>query len=366
MAAPRLAWDFGTVYDFFTSLYVLHKPAEFGLRGVWAAGMRSRLPAAEREFLETYQGNVELGPPLYWCSELPAPKSAETALREMERIPAEERLTRVILPGYRAGEAEAVLFDAMETGRFDADDVEALYAALRETREDIHAPSRKKVAAILDTWTRPVEFGDRYLRALHAYFEAFFSEEERRIYPALQKAHREATALAETMTVPELFEELSHGISMERVEKVDELIFAPSYWTAPLVFVQHLPGNRMLVLFGARPAEASLIPGEVVPEALLRALKALSDPTRLKIMHYLAAESLTPTQLAHRLRLRAPTVVHHLKTLRLAGLVHVTLAEGKERSYAMRHDSLEETCESLQSFLAEAEPIDAAEGVERQ
>src|SRR5690606_27380083 len=53
-APPRLTWDVGTVFDFFTSLYVLHKPADFGLRGVWAAGMRSRLPAAEREFLEQY------------------------------------------------------------------------------------------------------------------------------------------------------------------------------------------------------------------------------------------------------------------------------------------------------------------------
>ena len=365
MAPPRLTWDFGTVYDFFTSLYVLHKPADFGLRGVWAAGMRSRLPAAEREFLEQYVGQVELGPPLHWCSQLPAPKSAEIALRELERIPVGERLVRAILPGYRVGEAEAVLLKTMETGQFDERDVEALYAAFRETREDIHAPSRKKVAAILDTWTRPVEFGERYLRALRAYFEAFFAEEERRIYPALQQAYRDAAALAETMPIAELFEELSHGISMEMVEKMDELIFAPSYWAAPLVFLYQLPDNRMLVLFGARPPEASLIPGEVIPEGLLRALKALSDPTRLKILHYLAAESLTPTQLAHRLRLRAPTVVHHLKTLRLAGLVHMTLAEGKERSYAMRRDSLDETCETLQSFLREAEPLDASGRVER-
>jgi hypothetical protein len=36
----------------------------------------------------------------------------------------------------------------------------------------------------------------------------------------------------------------------------------------------------MLLLFGGRPAETGLVPGELVPDAMLRALKALADPTR--------------------------------------------------------------------------------------
>ena len=32
-----LAWDWGTAYDLFMSLEVLHEPAKFGLRGAWAA-----------------------------------------------------------------------------------------------------------------------------------------------------------------------------------------------------------------------------------------------------------------------------------------------------------------------------------------
>ena len=115
------------------------------------------------------------------------------------------------------------------------------------------------------------------------------------------------------------------------------------------------PDTKIFV-FGARPPEASLVPGEMVPDALLRALKALSDPTRLRILHYLAQEPLTPAHLARRLRLRAPTVTHHLKTLRLAGLVQFSVGEGKEaRQYATRSEALEGTCDALKSFLGRGE-----------
>ena len=359
MTSPRIIWDLGTAYDLFISLYVLHDPVEFGLRGVWAAGMRSRLPPADRDFLEQVQSSVVWGAPISWVHSLPPPKDAATALRELARLEPAQRLPALIFAAQdRAGE-HAVLRSVMQRGAYDEGDVEALYEALRSVRGAEFAPSRKKVASVLEWWTRPAEFGERYLQALTTYVDVFFGEEERRIYPALQTAYREAQALAERLDAPELLEELSQGVSIERALRMDELILAPSFWSAPLMFISHLDGDRMLILFGGRPSDASLIPGEVVPDALLRALKALSDPTRLKIMRYLAAGSLTPTQLAHRLRLRAPTVVHHLKTLRVAGLVQVKIAEGKERSYTMRHDSVEATCLALQRFIGEQVPVDA-------
>jgi len=44
--------------------------------------------------------------------------------------------------------------------------------------------------------------------------------------------------------------------------------------------------TSFIFLFGVRPANMSVIPGELVPDGLLRALKALADPTRLKIISY--------------------------------------------------------------------------------
>ena len=80
------------------------------------------------------------------------------------------------------------------------------------------------------------------------------------------------------------------------------------------------------------------------------ALAALSDPTRLKIMYYLTQEEVTPSELAKRLHLRAPTVTHHLNELRRAGLVNLTF-RGQEKLYRSRLEAIDDSCTSLKEFL---------------
>ena len=48
MSAPHLLWDWGTAYDLFISLAVLHHPADFGVRGAWAADFDARLRDSAR------------------------------------------------------------------------------------------------------------------------------------------------------------------------------------------------------------------------------------------------------------------------------------------------------------------------------
>ena len=86
-----LFWDEGTAYDLFVSLYVLHRPATFGVRPSWAAGVRSRLPAAQRDFLEKVQSFLPV--PLSWLYLLPAEaKTAAGALHALAQLPTAERL----------------------------------------------------------------------------------------------------------------------------------------------------------------------------------------------------------------------------------------------------------------------------------
>jgi DNA-binding transcriptional ArsR family regulator len=75
----------------------------------------------------------------------------------------------------------------------------------------------------------------------------------------------------------------------------------------------------------------------------------------LRILHYLTREPHTPAELARQLRLRAPTVIHHLKVLRLAGLVQLRLGEDKQdRAYAARPEMVKAACASLSDFLGES------------
>jgi len=354
MALPRLLWDWGTAYDLFVSLEVLHEPAEFGVRGAWAAGVRARLPAAERE---TLAQSHSLGcVPLHWIYTLPEPRDGAAVLWTLGQIRPAERLPVLALaPGVFSADVAEMLRSVAARGTWDEKERDILRTA-HPWDEEKPLFSPEELTTVLNWWAHPEEFGERYLAALRAYQEVFFSEEERRIRPALQGALSRAQELAGRLALPDLLEELSQGLRFDKLPAMVELVLAPSYWTTPLVTFGQVSAERAIWLFGARPPDVSLVPGEAVPDAILRVLNALSDPTRLRILHYLVQEPLTPAQLSRLLRLRAPTVTHHLQALRLAGLVQLTLGEGKEvKRYAARLEAIAAAFASLKDFLEKSE-----------
>jgi len=70
----------------------------------------------------------------------------------------------------------------------------------------------------------------------------------------------------------------------------------------------------------------------------------------LKILRYLYQEELGPSELSRRLDLRGPTIIHHLRVLRLAGLVILTL-RGQEKHYRARLEALDSTILDLKGFI---------------
>ena len=351
MTSPRLLWDWGTAYDLFVSLEVLHSPAEFGVRGAWAAGVRARLPAAERETLEQSQLLVHV--PLHWIYTLPQPKDGDTLLWALAQLPPEERLPALALgPEWPPDDMATALRDVAMRETWDEEERKLVRAAFQLQYAGRDRKSPQELAELLNLWAHAGEFGERYLEALSVYHEVFFAEEERRIRPVLRVALTRAQELAGRLDLLDLLEELTQGIRYDEWSGDPELVLAPSYWCTPLMVMGKVTARRDIRLFGARPPDASLVPGEVVPDALVRTLKALSDPSRLRILHYLTEAPLTPAQLSRRLRLRAPTVAHHLKILRLAGLVQLSFGHHKEeRRYAARPEAVTTAFDSLRGFL---------------
>jgi DNA-binding transcriptional ArsR family regulator len=343
---PSLTWETGTAYDLMMSIEVLHKPEGFGLRPSWAAGVRSRVPASEREVLEDSLNLIYV--PLNWIHSLPAPKDSAAVLWALGQIAPEERLRSLAHLEKPESEYDQILGRVYERRSWDEQDLDNFQKVLKKSKKGY---SKKDLHTILDWWSRPDEFGEKYLQALKSYYQEFFAEEERRIEPILNRANEQAQELAEQKNLPELIEILSQGVKIFIDPDVTELVFAPSYWITPLILYNSLTPQQMIFVFGARPADASLVPGEVVPDALLRGLKALAEPTRLKIIRYLSQEPLSPAQLSRRLRLRPPTVIHHLEVLRLAGLVRLNLEVPGERKYAARLEGLEDTFNNIKEFL---------------
>jgi hypothetical protein len=72
---------------------------------------------------------------------------------------------------------------------------------------------------------------------------------------------------------------------------------------------------------------------------MLRALKALADQSRLKLLGILATRECSVEELAGALGLKAPTVSHHLARLRDADLVRMR-ADGNTHLYQMNESGL--------------------------
>jgi DNA-binding transcriptional ArsR family regulator len=344
---PSILWDWGTAYDLFASLHVLTHSDKFGLRGSWAAGVRSRLRISHRTILEDAQ-EIFFSRPLAWVSNLPEPKDAATAIWVLNNIAPAKRLPTLAFHADESPEMLETLKTVSDKRSWNDADLERLHLQYQQTGK---SPSSNRLVTTLNWWSRPEEFGELYLAALQAYVAVFFAEEEKRIKPYLQQALVDAQAKALQLDFSELFIELSQGVTIAALEEADEVKFVPSYWTTPLVMYDCNIKKQWVVLFGARPADVALVPGEIVPDALLRALKALSDPTRLLILRYLSDNPQTPSQLARKLRLRPPTVIHHLSVLRLAGLVYVSMDVENEKRYTIRETAVQDAFEALQKFL---------------
>jgi DNA-binding transcriptional ArsR family regulator len=346
---PSLTWEIGTAYEFFISLYVLHHPDEFGLRASWAAGVRSRLDPDARKTLEEAQG--VMGVPLGWIYSNTEVRDSASILWTLRQMPPASRLYNLTFccEEMKASELENILVSVLERKSWNSSDAARVDEILRK---EYHKTKTDEIPKLLNIWANSAEFGERFLTALQSYYQVFFAEEEKHLLPQLQAGLQRAQQLAEKLPLPELIERLSRGVVLKDVQKHDGLILVPSFWSTPIIFFDELSDNRMIMAFGTRPEDASLIPGEVVPDALLSILKALADPTRLRILRYMVRESLTAAEISRRLRLRPPTVTHHLSALRLAGLVQLRLEED-ERRYTARLEVLEGLTTQILRFIGQ-------------
>ncbi len=150
-----LSFDNGTAYDFFISLVVLHYPGDFGLRPSWAAGVRSRLPAEQREFLEHCLSYFSA--PLCWLQQLPAqPKDSSAALRALEAVPPAQRLPALTFACHLPPELRQALSEIAASGQASRAQREVLRAELQRKK---HPPRAETLEHFIRAWSDPALLG---------------------------------------------------------------------------------------------------------------------------------------------------------------------------------------------------------------
>jgi len=85
--------------------------------------------------------------------------------------------------------------------------------------------------------------------------------------------------------------------------------------------------------------------------------KALADETRQKIMHLCCCQLLNVSEIVEALDVAQPTVSHHLRILREAGLVRVE-RKGKLVFYTLDQEQLARSCCLVADNFAPQYPVE--------
>jgi ArsR family transcriptional regulator len=88
--------------------------------------------------------------------------------------------------------------------------------------------------------------------------------------------------------------------------------------------------------------------------------KALADETRQKIMRLCCCRELSVNEIVEALDVAQPTVSHHLKILKNAGLVHVK-RRGKQVLYTIDQERMAEGCCQVAESFAPEHPVEMAD-----
>jgi DNA-binding transcriptional ArsR family regulator len=348
-----LEWDLGTAYDLLMSANTLMNPREHGIPAPWAAGVRKRLSTARQHDFKEFYGSpysYSTYTPIHLVLEMDAPKDARRFLDFVEAIPADEFSRRMLMPLISDEKIEGITRRALQGERIKEREIDIYRRG--PVRLGRSPGSAVEVRRLFSQMADPEGTRERWLGVMREYYTVFFAEEEKREKPALERMLSEAQKLSKETTISDMLERVSHGFSLSEDIDLSRLILAPTIWMHPFTMRLEVAEQELLVLWGALPSGYKLVPGEQVPDGAMLVLRALGDPTRLRLLRLIAAEPRSLQSLAQEVKLSLPTVSHHIRELRGAGLIRLEEAgRGRESKYTVRWPSAQQAFRELEAFV---------------
>jgi DNA-binding transcriptional ArsR family regulator len=275
------------------------------------------------------------------ASESPAPRSGTELLDTMRALPGEALVFNMV-GGFRRTVrrltspeviSEAVAGDEAarrEFRRTSMPDVEHWQAALKYLLSDSAERIAEQTVAAFAAWhehaVRPME-------------ERLASDEAE----AVERLQAERSAWTLAAALPRV----APGIEYQPPAEVDDIVFMPAVVIRPLVaFLDHR--NAAIIAFAA----SDPIDAEHPPAAVVLLGKALGDELRLRALRALANGPSTLVDLAQDLGVPRTTLSHHVGLMRAAGLVTLTIDDGRTGRLALRTEVVDDLPRLLREFLA--------------
>jgi DNA-binding transcriptional ArsR family regulator len=320
-----LAWDDLTDYD---------------LGQGWFDGIRTKVGESTRQAIEA----TTLGRSKIWSGFFnlvnrgPEGESIAEFLDRLEAIDAKEIRRTMVEHLTDRERVDATVIEAAASG-----DEEAIGAVvecceeLEEWTEDLQT-----------LFSRDIEDAKRDLvTALRGFHSEAFAPFEAQYTAAIERDARAKRAMVATMLPERVIEEATNGITVEAGSGVRSVLLVPTVVLRPWVLILE---HRETRIFVYPVADEHITTDCDAPSPwILKTFKALSDEKRIRVLRRLAAGPASFQELVEHLDAAKSTVHHHLRVLRSARLVRVTL--GAEQVYNLRRGVIGEAAKALEEFV---------------
>jgi len=164
---------------------------------------------------------------------------------------------------------------------------------------------------------------------------------------ARERDAEDKRALALTMAADRLVETATNGITFTPQLEVGRVVLIPSIVARPWVFITDYAAQRIFV-YPVTDEHLTADP-DAPPAYLVDLYRALGDEKRLRILGMLGDGPMSLAEITERLDLAKSTAHHHLRILRTAGLVRVSVDE--TRAYSLRRGAMSEAGPMLDRYL---------------
>ncbi|MDJ0925472.1 MAG: metalloregulator ArsR/SmtB family transcription factor [Acidimicrobiia bacterium] len=166
--------------------------------------------------------------------------------------------------------------------------------------------------------------------------------------PALRRDAEEKRSLSNAMDAPTLVETATNGITFRMEPQIYGVLLIPSKIIRPWNVITEHDGLRIFA-YGVADEHLQADP-DAPPSYLVDVYKALGDERRLRMLGFLSRGDAGLMDIAQHVGLAKSTAHHHLRILRTAGLIRITVGESK--AYSLRRDGASEATRLLEAYLA--------------
>ncbi|WP_334076220.1 MULTISPECIES: winged helix-turn-helix domain-containing protein [Paenibacillus] len=184
----------------------------------------------------------------------------------------------------------------------------------------------------------------------------YFCRIDSRILEGLQQEAVSLNSRLHETDSMEIYEQATGGMRLYPGEELKQVVLTPQYHYRPLVTSSFFDS----IVFTSYSCDLfPEAPGYPSP-SLLRLTKALSDETRLRILHLLSRKRMTFTEIVREIALSKSTIHYHLIALRAAGLIvvhyHTKYLESKSVEYSLRGEAVNSLPLQINAYLRHNAP----------